>query len=299
MNTDDILESAATPTHDALTNDDKTTNLKNEDAKEDAKKYAKEDAIVVSRETVRRLIKDIQEVANDAALLQNGIYYEHDMDNFMQGHAMILGPKDTPYENGLFFFHFRFPENYPFSPPTVKFHNHTRSQRVRINPNLYENGKVCLSLLNTWSGEPWSACQTIRSVLLTLVTVLNEKPFLNEPGIHEGSRDFDKYHRLVRFFSLKDYLVQSYARWCSNDVYEYETLFDGPIRAHYRKMRQDGFLESLLRGLVEETVDLDQASLSSSSVGVTTVAIYGMRATIQWKPVLKEYVELCEAHESP
>jgi ubiquitin-protein ligase len=34
-------------------------------------------------------------------------------------------------------------------PPEVYYH----SGGLRINPNLYENGKVCLSLLNTWQGK--------------------------------------------------------------------------------------------------------------------------------------------------
>ena len=63
-----------------------------------------------------------------------------------QLHALITGPFDTPYEGGLFHFMIRFPPNYPLVPPRVAFMT-TGGGTVRFNPNLYRNGKVCLSIL--------------------------------------------------------------------------------------------------------------------------------------------------------
>ena len=63
-----------------------------------------------------------------------------------QLHALITGPFDTPYEGGLFHFVIRFPPNYPLVPPRVAFMT-TSGGTVRFNPNLYRNGKVCLSIL--------------------------------------------------------------------------------------------------------------------------------------------------------
>lgn len=57
-----------------------------------------------------------------------------------------------------------------------------------MHPNMYKNRKVCVSILNTWRGEQWSGCQTIKSVLLTLMSLLDSKPLLNEPGITEKIR---------------------------------------------------------------------------------------------------------------
>ena len=94
------------------------------------------------------------------------------------GHALIIGTENTVYEHGFYLFKFEFPINYPISPPKVLFYPNDR--KTRYNPNLYRNGKVCLSLLNTWTGEQWTACQSIRSILLTLISILNDKPLLNE-----------------------------------------------------------------------------------------------------------------------
>ncbi|KAJ0110923.1 hypothetical protein Patl1_02251 [Pistacia atlantica] len=61
----------------------------------------------------------------------------------------------TPYHDGLFVFDCLFPPSYPNEPPMVYYY----SGGLRLNPNLYECGKVCLSLLGTWTGkstEMWS-----------------------------------------------------------------------------------------------------------------------------------------------
>lgn len=63
-----------------------------------------------------------------------------------QIHALITGPFDTPYEGGFFYFVIRCPPDYPIRAPRVKLMT-TGDNQVRFNPNLYKNGKVCLSIL--------------------------------------------------------------------------------------------------------------------------------------------------------
>lgn len=73
--------------------------------------------------------------------------------------VLITGPEDTPYENGCFEFDVYFPPDYPSSPMCVNLQT-TGKHTVRFNPNLYNDGKVCLSILNTWHGRPeerWNA----------------------------------------------------------------------------------------------------------------------------------------------
>ncbi|XP_006592909.1 probable ubiquitin-conjugating enzyme E2 25 isoform X2 [Glycine soja] len=97
--------------------------------------------------------------------------------------AVIIGAEGTPYHDGLFFFDVFFPSAYPNVPPKVHYH----SGGLRLNPNLYACGKVCLSLLNTWSGsknEKWlPGVSTILQVLVSIQgLILNTKPYFNEPG---------------------------------------------------------------------------------------------------------------------
>lgn len=100
--------------------------------------------------------------------------------------AVIIGPPGTPYHDGLFFFDILIPSNYPSVPPKVYYHAHG----YRLNPNLYENGKVCLSLINTWKGtavERWTPTNsTILQLLVSIQgLVLNDRPCFNEPGYEQ------------------------------------------------------------------------------------------------------------------
>ena len=43
-------------------------------------------------------------------------------------------------------------------------------------------------VLNTWKGEQWTGCNTIKSILLILCSLLNDDTaLLNEPGISTKS----------------------------------------------------------------------------------------------------------------
>lgn len=70
--------------------------------------------------------------------------------------ALIKGPTRTPYEDGLFLFDIQLPNIYPAVPPLFRYLSQCSG---RLNPNLYDNGKVCVSLLGTWIGKVSAALQ--------------------------------------------------------------------------------------------------------------------------------------------
>ncbi|GMI74822.1 hypothetical protein HRI_001151500 [Hibiscus trionum] len=124
--------------------------------------------------------------------------------------AIIIGPAGTPYHDGLFVFDCFFPPKYPHEPPMVYYY----SGGLRLNPNLYNCGKVCLSLLGTWPGqqnEMWNPGQsTMLQVLVSIqALILNARPFFNEPGYEssyvgaEGEKKSRKYNEDVFLLSLK------------------------------------------------------------------------------------------------
>lgn len=105
--------------------------------------------------------------------------------------VLITGPSDTPYANGCFEFDVYFPQDYPNSPPLVNLET-TGGHSVRFNPNLYNDGKVCLSILNTWHGRPeekWNPqTSSFLQVLVSIQSlILVAEPYFNEPG-YERSR---------------------------------------------------------------------------------------------------------------
>jgi ubiquitin-conjugating enzyme E2 Z len=153
----------------------------------------------IQKETMQRLLKDVKQIIKNP-LTDQGIYYTHDDTDMMKGYAMIVGPSDTPYFGGFYFFEFTYPADYPHSPPKVKYC--TNGNNIRFNPNLYCCGKVCISLLNTWRGDQWTSCQTISTVLLTLCTLLCSDPLLNEPGVDKKHRDMANYTDIIEFSNL-------------------------------------------------------------------------------------------------
>ena len=99
--------------------------------------------------------------------------------------VLIVGPCDTPYEYAPFVIDFQLGSNFPNAPPDSFFHSWTGNSG-RINPNLYEDGKICLSLLGTWavdeSHEGWSAKKsTLLQVIVSLMgLVLVKEPYYSE-----------------------------------------------------------------------------------------------------------------------
>ncbi|XP_026317784.1 (E3-independent) E2 ubiquitin-conjugating enzyme UBE2O [Hyposmocoma kahamanoa] len=97
--------------------------------------------------------------------------------------VMIAGPTKTPYEDGLFVFDVQLGGEYPRAPPLCHYHSYCTD---RLNPNLYEDGKVCVSLLGTWSGrgvEVWGKDSSLLQVIVSLQgLILNAEPYFNEAG---------------------------------------------------------------------------------------------------------------------
>lgn len=142
--------------------------------------YAKTSAGKVTKDWVKAIQSEWDLLQKN---LPESIYVRVYEDRTDLLRAAIVGPAGTPYHDGLFFFDVRFPCEYPKCPPKVYYH----SGGLRLNPNLYESGKVCLSLLNTWWGkgcEKWGKSSS--SMLQVLVSiqglVLNDRPYFNEPG---------------------------------------------------------------------------------------------------------------------
>ena len=161
----------------------------------------------ISKETIKRLISDIKYIKKHT-LTSNNIYYSHDNQNILKGYACIIGLKNTPYDGGYYIFEFNFPENYPHSPPIVKF-IYDNSCKTRFNPNLYTNGKVCLSILNTWIGDSWSGCQTISSTLLSISTIFNDTPLLNEPGVSKSHKDYNTYNQIITYKNFEISIIKN------------------------------------------------------------------------------------------
>jgi baculoviral IAP repeat-containing protein 6 len=150
--------------------------------------------------------------------------------------ALICGPPGTPYALGCFIFDLFCPADYPAIPPLVHFDT-TNGGRVRFNPNLYADGKVCLSLLGTHgsvnASESWSPSSTLAQVLISIqAMILVDQPYYNDgaaetvKGTAEGGRKAAEYVQEVRLATLR-YAVLAQLRAPRQGL-------EDTIRAHFR-----------------------------------------------------------------
>ncbi|KAI0515985.1 hypothetical protein KFK09_008656 [Dendrobium nobile] len=201
--------------------------------------------------------------------------YEDRMDLLR---AVIVGPAGTPYHDGLFFFDIYFPTTYPLVPPIVHYH----SGGLRLNPNLYASGKVCLSLLNTWSGhgcEKWNPTNsTMLQVLVSIqALVLNAKPYFNEPGYANSA---NTPHGETRSLAYNE---NTFILSCKTMLYSlrrpprhFEDFIAGHFRNHGRKILVacKAYTQGAQVGCVvgNGVQDVDQGDKSSSSTFKKTLS---------------------------
>ena len=142
--------------------------------------------------------------------LPDGIWVKCYEDRMDLMRAIIVGSPGTPYHYALFSFDIYFPPDFPHVPPEL----HYRSHGYRLNPNLYQNGRICLSLLNTWNGrqtEKWDPkCSSILQVLVSIQgLVLVQKPYFNEAGFEKqvgtvsGEKNAILYNESAHLLCLK------------------------------------------------------------------------------------------------
>ncbi|OCH88945.1 ubiquitin-conjugating enzyme [Obba rivulosa] len=124
--------------------------------------------------------------------------------DFFTWEALILGPKDTPFEGGVFTAKLTFPSDYPLSPFKMKF------DPPLFHPNIYPDGTVCISILHTPGDDPtmyeqaserWSPVQSVEKVILSVISMLAE------PNLESGANidccklyreNRAEYERIVR-----------------------------------------------------------------------------------------------------
>lgn len=132
------------------------------------------------------------------------IYVHADEADITKISALIIGPLETPYAAGFFRFDVRVGSEYPMNPPRVMLQT-TDGGRVRFNPNLYADGKVCLSILGTWAGPSWSSAESLSSVLLSIQSLMCPQPYHNEPGYEKKGDAATKtaYNDYIRYETLR------------------------------------------------------------------------------------------------
>jgi len=152
-------------------------------------------------------------ISNDSIVL---VYIDREKPNCMR--FMINGPPKTPYENGLFIFDAYCGEQYPQTAPEFNLSN---TSGLKLNPNLFEKGKICLSILGTYSGtvphesEKWNPkMSSLSQVILSIQSqILIDQPYFNEQGLEntrdtpEGIANSKEYNDLIKLYTMKACMI--------------------------------------------------------------------------------------------
>lgn len=170
----------------------------------------------------KRIIKDLAILEKNKDDLQSrGIYFRPNEDNFYELDVLIVpreksdGELKSPYSYGFFMFHFTMSTDYPMLPPDIQFY--PMQSKYRLHPNYYENGKVCLSVINTWGGNDWSPATSLHALINILEERFSEDAILFEPSMEKSCFnikkkyceyvEYAKYNLLLEIKKTKLYLL--------------------------------------------------------------------------------------------
>ncbi|KAI1730493.1 ubiquitin-conjugating enzyme domain-containing protein [Ditylenchus destructor] len=176
--------------------------------------------------------------------------------------VLISGPDDTPYANGLFEFDIFFPNNYPQSPPKVSFLT-TGGGTVRFNPNLYNDGKICLSILGTWEGRPeekWNPYCSLLQVLISIQGLIFVKqPYFNEPGFEkfQGTAKGEEFSRKYNLHIENATLIYAIMDMYTNCPFYWNSVVKRHfwLKRHIIIQQAERWLHEVAREIQNNTID--------------------------------------------
>ncbi|WFD42315.1 E2 ubiquitin-conjugating enzyme [Malassezia psittaci] len=107
------------------------------------------------------------------------------------------GPKNSPFEEGLFKVDINVPEGYPFQPLQMRFISKV------YHPNVSsQSGAICLDILK----DQWTPIYTLKTTLMSLRSLLCS-PEPKDPQDAEVAKhytkDFKSYEQTAREWTLK------------------------------------------------------------------------------------------------
>jgi len=157
--------------------------------------------------SIKRLHKEFKELVDRP---YNEFSFSLIDDNIYKWDLSIFGPNDTPYEGGIFRAEMNFPKDYPNKPPELKFKSNV------FHPNVYPNGKVCISILHQGTdvygyesvSERWKPVHGVASVIMSVISMLSD-PNDESPANIEAAKmwreDITKFKKKVHKCVIDSY----------------------------------------------------------------------------------------------
>lgn len=226
----------------------------------------------INSEKLLRLKKEFNIIKKSITInSEASIFFWIEKNTLNKMRFIITGPSNTPYEQGLYLFDLTLPNEFPSKPPLVHFSNHGSQ---RFNPNLYNCGKVCLSLLGTWQGEKGESWNSLTSSIFQIIVsiqsqILIEEPYFNEPsyeksiGTVNGITKSKSYNDNIRQYNL-DYAMNGLIEGIVNKSSQYPE-FDNLI-SNYFKFKKDNIIGILEKWENEYTEQITKDKFKKSKL---------------------------------
>ena len=148
---------------------------------------------------INRLRNELKDISKD-----NYYYYSvaPNKDNFFKWEGIIIGPPDSIFEGANIKVSLEFPKEYPNKPPLFNFIT------PLFHPNVYKDGKVCISILHEGVdefqyeslSERWNPSQSINTILISIHSML-AAPNLDSPANIDACKmwreNFSEYKKII------------------------------------------------------------------------------------------------------
>ena len=150
--------------------------------------------------TGRKRLHDELKNLNKEPLLNLGCTVGLNNDNIYQWRATMWGPKDSLYKEGLFYIELAFPENYPESPPKIRFL--TPIYHLNVFSGADNNlGRICPNFITCWKPST-----NAKEILTKLYTIFYKNELENAFDLdkkEEYKKHYDLFRAKALFFTKK------------------------------------------------------------------------------------------------
>jgi ubiquitin-protein ligase len=235
---------------------------------------------------MKRILGDIAEF-QQPVYSNAGIYYAAADNDVRKGWACVFGPAGTPYEDCPMLYEIQLTETYPFDPPKVQFR--TYDGQTRFHPNMYVDGKCCLSILGTWDGPRWSSALRLSAVFVTMQSLMTENPIVHEPRYESETKERGAPYACVVEAACIEYILKNAEEFITTERLE------GPLQKF-----QEQWEERLPQICERLRARLQTMLQDKGSVYSYQNIPYALDRTVSYASMMERCEKLMEAlHKTP
>lgn len=131
-------------------------------------------------------------------------------ESILRWTALLRGPKETPFEGGVFQLSIRCGQDYPLAPPTITFVTKV------FHPNVhFKTGEVCLDILKKEWSPAWGLQAACRAVLALLSDPDADSPLNCDAGNMIRGGDMMAYRSTAKFYAHENAMFLEWPKQAS------------------------------------------------------------------------------------